>query len=56
MGHWFSQHQENINTAATLEMETVNYHTPTLAWTIGCIVFLGLCLALASIARTLKEI
>ena len=47
MGHWFSQHQENVNTAAVLETETVNYHGPTLAWTIGIIIFVGLCSTLA---------
>ena len=51
MGHWFSTHQENTNTASSsannhLEETELSYHAPTLHWTGGILLAAAVCTAL----------
>ena len=51
MGHWFSTHQENNNTASSsaisrLEETELSYHAPTLHWTGGILLAAAVCAAL----------
>ena len=59
MGHWFSAHQENTNTASSsanahLE-ERDPPHAPTLHWTGGIILAVAVCAALYYYVKKYKK-
>ena len=60
MGHWFSTHQENTNTASAsannhLEETELSYHAPTLHWTGGILVAAAVCAALYYYVKKYKK-
>ena len=60
MGHWFSTHQENTNTASSsanshLEESELTYHGPTLHWTGGIILEVAVCTALYYYVKKYKK-
>ena len=60
MGHWFSTHQENTNTASAtannhLEETELSYHAPTLHWTGGILLAAAVCGALYYYIKKYKK-
>ena len=60
MGHWFSTHQENNNTASSsanshLEETELSYHAPTLHWTGGILLAAAVCAALYYYVKKYKK-
>ena len=60
MGHWFSTHQENTNTASSsanahLEESELTYHAPTLHWTGNIILAAAVCVALYYYVKKYKN-
>ena len=62
MGHWFSTHQENTNTASAkatannhLEETELSYHAPTLYWTGGILLAAAVCGALYYYIKKYKK-
>ena len=60
MGHWFSTHQENNNSASAtannhLEETELSYHAPTLHWTGGILLAAAVCGALYYYIKRYKK-